>query len=67
MRSDSSIWLSAMHRELESLEKRQAFERTFLPPVMASVDKQSTTANSLNSRSRLKTAGLCQEKIKGWF
>ena len=32
MRSDSAIWLSAMHRELESLEKRQAFERTSLPP-----------------------------------
>ena len=30
--SDNTIWLSAMHRELESLEKRHAFERTFLPP-----------------------------------
>ena len=32
LRSDHSIWHSAMRRELDSLEERKAFERTFLPP-----------------------------------
>ena len=33
--------------------------------VMTSVDKQSTTVNSLNSRSRLKTAGLLSREDQG--
>ena len=32
LRSDSSIWHSAMQHKLESLNERKAFERTFLPP-----------------------------------
>ena len=35
--------------------------------VMTSVDKQSTTVNSSNSRLRPKTAGSCRGKIKGLF
>ena len=32
LRSDSSVWYSAMQRELVSLDERKAFERTSLPP-----------------------------------
>src|SRR6202522_875307 len=32
MRPDSTTWLAAMQRELDSLEERKAFERTTLPP-----------------------------------
>ena len=32
LRSDNAIWLSAMRRELDSLETMKAFERTSLPP-----------------------------------
>jgi hypothetical protein len=31
-RPDSAVWLASMQREVDSLGKRQAFERTTLPP-----------------------------------
>ena len=34
---DNAAWLAAIHREIDSLEKRNAFERTTLPSVRKAV------------------------------
>ena len=46
-------------RKEDGMEKDASTIALELEVVMTSVDKQSTTVNNSNSRSRLKTAGLC--------